>query len=125
MPWIDTFSPTTVGADRFKVSLDPRTLSPLAFQAVIFLVDYSAADVEGGAVLPLELVIQAPSIDGFVRKEYTRGRPSQIVYFPLSAGTHLVRISETGHNRAFGALSFEVGGDPADQGSAVLRRVSA
>lgn len=116
-PWIDDFSPTTVGSDRIKVSLDPRTLTPLVFRSVLFLVDYSAADAEGGIVLPIELVIQAPDVSGFVRKRYSRTKPTQIVYFPVSGGTHLVRISEVGHNQAFGALSFEVAGDAIEQGS--------
>jgi hypothetical protein len=126
MTWIDDFSPATIGADRIKVALDPRTLEPRAFEAVIFSVDYSAADAEGGIVLPIEVVVQAPTIAGYVKKIYRRSAPSEIVYFPISSGPHLIRVSERWHNKVFGALSFAVSGDPLESGSTISgRRVSA
>lgn len=124
-PWIDDFSPTTIGADRIKVALDPRTLSPRAFQAVIFSLDYSAADAEGGIVLPLEIIVQAPTIAGYKRRTFRQSKPSEFVYFPISSGQHLVRVAETGHNLVFGALVFQVSGDPLESGATVSgRRVS-
>lgn len=117
MTWIDDFSPTLVGADRIKISLDPRSLTPKAFDTTFFLIDYSGAALDGGIVLPLELIIQAPTSAGFVRSQYKRLLPTQVAYAPISSGPHLIRLAEVGHNRFFGSLRFTVAGDPIDLGS--------
>ncbi len=111
MSFIDNFSPAYVGSDRFKVTLSSRTLSPTSGQAVIFLVDYSGADAEGGPVLPIRVLIQAPTVAGFYKRVYSRFRPDEIIYFPISGGDHLVTIGELGHNQFFGSMPFFVAGD--------------
>lgn len=113
-PFIEDFSPDTIGANRFKLSLDESTLTPSAGVAVIINVDYSAADAEGGVVLPLELIIQAPTVDGYRRRLLTRSKLDQVVVIPVSAGPHMVMVRETAHNLAFGAITFDVAGDPIE-----------
>lgn len=111
MSFIDNFSPVYVGSDRFRVTLSDATLKPTAGQAVIFLVDYTPADPDGGPVLPLRVIIQAPTVAGFFKRIYTRLIPSEIIYFPISGGDHLVTVGELGHNQFFGTLPFKVAGD--------------
>lgn len=112
MSFIDDFSPLIVGSDRIEISLDPLTLNPTAGQAVIFRVDYSGAKADGGVVLPFVFTVQAPTIAGYYRKIFRRSAPSELIYFPISSGPHLVRLAEIGHNKFFGALPFQVAGDP-------------
>lgn len=112
MSFIDDFSSIVIGSDRLKISFDPRTLKPQANAAVIFSVDYSGADADGGVVLPLVFTVQAPTVAGYYRKIFRRSVPTELVYFPISSGPHLVRLAEVGHNRFFGAFPFQVAGDP-------------
>lgn len=114
MSFQEEFSPKIVGANRLKITLSPDTLTPAALTPVIFLVDYSGATADGGVVLPLEMLVQAPSTAGFKRATFTRTRPSALVYTPISSGPHLVLLREMWHNKFFGSLTFEVVGDPLD-----------
>ena len=111
MSFVDSISPDFVGAARFRVSLSADTPSPAVNQAVIFLVDYAGADSDGGVVLPLRLLIQSPTVAGFKRRIFRRNLPSQVVYFPIVGGAHLITIGEIGHNQFFGALPFTVAGE--------------
>jgi hypothetical protein len=113
--FLDTFAPLTVGAMRLKLSLDASTLIPRAGGSVLVNVDYSEADPDGGVVLPLGLIIQAPTVAGYRTKTYTSVRPDQIPCPLITAGEHLVTLKELGHNLFFGALRFTVIGDPIDQ----------
>ena len=114
MSFSEEFSPKIVGADRLKLSLSQETPKPTALLPVIFLVDYSGARADGGIVLPLEMIVQAPTVAGYRRQVYTRTSPSALVYSPISSGTHLVLLREMFHNKFFGRLVFEVSGDPID-----------
>ncbi|HEX4334682.1 MAG TPA: hypothetical protein VH062_02145 [Polyangiaceae bacterium] len=114
-PFLADFSPDNVGTNRFKLSLDVTTQSPAAGVACIVNVDYSSADADGGVVLPLEVLVQAPTVDGYRRQVLTRARLDQLVVIPISGGAHMVMVRELGHNRAFGALTFNVAGDSLEE----------
>lgn len=111
MSFIDDFSPSYVGNNVIKLSLSLKTLSPAANKLVVIEVDYSGADAYGGIVLPLQLVVQAPTVAGFYRKIFSGNQPTELFYFPISGGKHLATLSELGHNQVFGALPFDVSGD--------------
>jgi len=113
-PFIEDFSPDTIGADRFKLSLDESTLTPTAGVGVIINVDYSAADAEGGVVLAARADLQAPTVDGYRRRLLTRAKLEQIVITPSRQASTLVMVRETAHNLAFGAITFDVAGDPIE-----------
>lgn len=122
MSFIDDFSPSIIGSDRFTIALSSATLTPRVGEAVLFDIGYDAAGADGGVVLPLELIVQSPAVAGFMRKTFRRFKPVQVSYFPITAGEHLVRIAETGHNLFFGALAFTVLGDAIDEGASLGRR---
>lgn len=111
MPFIDDFSPSIVGADRLKLQIDPSTLPPTAGRAVIINVDASATVADGGIVLPVEVVIQAPTVAGSSRVVQRGQLPAQVSLFPISGGSHMVMVREIGHNQFFGAITFDVAGD--------------
>lgn len=110
-PLIEELSPETVGEDLITLTLDPLTLSPRAFSPVIVDVDYSRT-LPDGVVLPLELVIQAPSASGYVRRVIRRLAPADITFTPREGGTHLVMLREMYHQRWMGRLRVPVAGDP-------------
>ncbi|HZL96816.1 MAG TPA: hypothetical protein VFB99_24385 [Vicinamibacterales bacterium] len=107
----DEICPAYVGEDRIRVSLSEDTLAPSAFAAVDVAIDYSAADVDGGVQLPIEITVTAPNPTGFVRKTYRSNRPTLFTFKPREGGDHLVRVREVAHNRWFGVLRVSVAGD--------------
>lgn len=110
MALLDDLSPDFVGGDVIALSLREESLEPKAFGAVSLDVDYSGA-VPGGISRPLELVIQAPTKAGYVRKIFRRVIPKIVTFFPVSGGEHLVLIREVGHNQFHGKIVVDVAGD--------------
>jgi hypothetical protein len=110
-PLIEEISPETIGEDRIVLQLTEASRSPRAFRAVEISVDYSAC-APGGVVLPLELLIQAPSPSGFRRTVIRRSVPSSIAFIPREGGLHFVLLRERQHNRWLGKLRVPVAGDP-------------
>jgi hypothetical protein len=114
MPFIEDFSPENIQARRITIALNKSTLNPKALDTVIFDLDYSGADTEGGIVLPLTIVVQAPTSGGYSLRHVFFSKPRQHVYRPISSGNHLITVRESGHNLFFGSLPFVVAGDPLD-----------
>lgn len=107
----DEICPAYIGEDRIRVSLSEDTLAPRAFAAVDITIDYTAADTDGGVVLPIEITVTAPNPTGFVKKTYRANRPTLFTFKPREGGDHLVRVREVAHNRWFGVLTVNVAGD--------------
>lgn len=112
---IDDLSPRTIGEDKITLTLSDTTPNPIAFGAVQIDIDTTRADAEGGLILPLELFIQAPTDAGFRTDVFRRTLPESFVFFPISAGQHLVLIREVGHNRWHGKLVIIVEGEDLDE----------
>ena len=110
-PIVEELSPAYVGEDRITLQLDASTQSPRANSSVVVLIDYSPA-APAGVVLPLELLIQAPSAGNVVRKVFRRIAPITITFTPREGGLHGVLLRELGHNRWQGRLRVQVAGDP-------------
>lgn len=110
-PLIEELAPETIGEDLITLTLNQLTLAPRAFSPVIVDVDY-ARTLPDGVVLPLELVIQAPSPSGYIRRIIRRLAPADITFTPREGGTHLVMLRELWHNRWLGKLRVPVAGDP-------------
>lgn len=111
---LDELCPEEVG--RRALRLLPATLDPpRAFNAYDLEVGFDPTlGVEAervGLVLPLELTITAPTRSGFVRHVYRRVVPGLITFVPKEGGLHLVRLSELGHNRYWGAYVVDVAGE--------------
>lgn len=109
-PPVEEISPATMGEDKILLSLDPTILKPRALAPVLINVDYSACDPDG-VVLPLELIVQAPSPVNIQRRLFTRIAPTSLSFIPKEGGTHGVMLRELGHNRWTGKLRIEVAGD--------------
>ncbi|AUX31913.1 MULTISPECIES: hypothetical protein [Sorangium] len=108
----DLLNPPSLGEQRLKLSRvlhdGQSTVPPArAFSPVDLQVDYSGCIPEG-IVLPLELVVVAPSPSGFVRRTYRRVRPATVTFTPQEGGEHLVRIAEVGHARWWGSIVINV-----------------
>ena len=115
MTIIDDISPTFIGEDRIVLTLSQDTPNPKAFAPVQIDIDYSAADPEGGIVLPLELIVNAPSDANFSRRIIRRSLPSSIIIKPQEGGEHLVLLRECGHNKFVGIFILDVAGDPTEE----------
>lgn len=114
---IDNIAPSNIGEDRISVSVNTSSLPLLALNPAVIDIDYSAADDYGGVVLPIEIMVQPPSIDGigFVRRVYRKWIPTSFSFVPLVAGQHLILVKECCHNLWQGRLVVSVGGDEADK----------
>jgi len=112
----DLIAPSEIGEDRLGLSIDPSCLPMLAMNNIIINIDYSAVGANG-VTLPIEFIVQPPSVDGigYVRRVYRKHVPSSIVFFPITAGRHLVLVKECCHNLWQGRLVIDVGGDEADK----------
>lgn len=107
---LEEISPEYVGEDRIVVSL--VTVSPIALSPVILEIDYEQAGDEG-VILPIEVIVQPPSIDGsgYSRRVFRHSTPQGFVWTPITTGPHLVLVREVGHNRWQGRLVVQVAGD--------------
>lgn len=112
-PIMEELSPETIGEDLIVLSLDVQSLDPRAFRPITVNVDYSACEPDG-IVLPLELLIVAPSPSGFSHRHFTRTAPTSILFIPREGGLHGLLLREVGHNRWNGRLRIQVAGDPLD-----------
>ncbi len=112
---IEELSPETIGEDRITLTLDPTSLSPRAFSSVLVNVDYSRCAPDG-VVLPLEIIIQAPTAGNAVPRIARRAAPASIAFTPREGGLHGVTLREIGHNRWVGKLRIWVAGDPLTGG---------
>lgn len=117
----DEICPGYVATELIKLSLAQPEATPRAFQFILIDVDYSAADEVGGMVLPLELMVTAPTPSNFDRTYSDLLLPSQIAFQPVEGGRHLVTLREVAHNRVYGNLLVEVAGDVTDPLQAVPR----
>lgn len=111
---VSDICPEYVGEQLLTIALGPATLSPRAFNALDITIDYAKAVARGGVVLPLELVITAPSSSNFVRRFFRRTAPTTISFVPREGGRHLIRLAESAHNQWWGSLVVEVSGEQTD-----------
>lgn len=105
---LEEICPSYVGEDRLVLSLlTEGTIR--AFSQARIGVSYAATAPEG-TMLPLEMIIQGPSQQSYVRRVYSRTRPTTLLVTPREGGPHLVLLREFGHNRWWGRVSFNVDG---------------
>jgi hypothetical protein len=110
----DVLNPPSLGEQRLTLSRvlpdGQSTVPPArAFSPVDIQVDYAGCLPEG-VVLPLELVVVAPSPAGFVQRTYRRVKPTTVTFTPQEGGEHLVRLAEVGHGRWWGSIVIDVQG---------------
>lgn len=110
----DEICPGYIGTQLITLSLAQPEEAPRAFRFVLIDVDYSAADEVGGIVLPLEVMVTAPTMANFDRTYLERVASVQIGFLPVEGGRHLVTLREVAHNRAYGTLVVDVAGDVTD-----------
>lgn len=110
MTLVDDIAPRYYGEDRLRLTLSNPHQRLSAFVPVLITVNYAAALPEG-IVLPLEFTVTAPTPSNSLRKFFKYLAPNQLAFTPREGGSHLVRLAESFHNRWFGALVLEIGGD--------------
>lgn len=110
---IDELSPATIGEEKITLQLDPGTNAKV-FSVVQVNVDYSPAEPAGVAV-PLDFIIQGPSVSSYRERVFRRSRPNTLSFVPIEAGEHLVLLREQAHNRWIGRLIVTIAGDPFQQ----------
>lgn len=104
----DAICPPYIGEKRFVLSLlTDGTIR--AFAQMRIGVDYSACFPEG-TMLPLEMIVQGPSQQSYVRRVYSRARPTALLVTPKEGGSHLVTLREFAHNKYWGSLVVNVDG---------------
>lgn len=108
---IEEICPEYIGEERITLSFDTTSIVPRANLALLIRVDYSLCDPEGGAVLPLEMLVQGPSPSSFRRRVISRTKPAELVVTPREGGRHLVLLREMAHNRFHGKIAFDVAGE--------------
>lgn len=82
-----------------------------AHRSIELLVQPSATALKSGVVLPVEVIIQAPSARFFERRIFERSFPSALSFTPRQGGKFLITVAECGHNFFWGSLAFDVTGD--------------
>lgn len=110
---IDVLSPTTIGEGKISVTLDPRTVL-LTERPITVNFNFARADANGGVTLPLiiEVVpVSDPEKTGYQKSTFRSTRPSSYTFTVEGAGTYLVLIRESAHNKWVGQLRVIVGGD--------------
>lgn len=114
---LDEICPSYIGEDRLVLQL--QVIGAVrAFEQTAISVDYSATAPEG-VVLPLELIIQGPSPQSYVRRVFTRSRPNTLIFTPREGGSHLVTLREFAHNKWWGRLVVSVEGQSLQEPRAV------
>ena len=104
----DDLAPDYLGEDRIDLSL--ATSAPRAFAPVDIDVDYSRT-LPDYVVLPLEMIVRAPSDANFERKYFRRVAPSVLSFTAKEGGKHLVLLRETAHNHWLGKIEIDVAGE--------------
>ena len=115
---VEEINPDFVKTKRLTITNADALTKPLAFNTLVFDVDYSAADEFGGIVMPLEMIVTGPSDSSFVREVFglelggisQRDPPTSIAFTPREGGRFNVMIREVGHNKLFGTLQLDVEG---------------
>jgi hypothetical protein len=105
---LDEICPPYYAEDRIDLSLS-STARIRARDRVAISVSYTRTATEG-LVLPLEMIVQGPSEQSYLRRIYRRIRPQMLLLTPKEGGPHLVVLREYGHNKWWGSISFEVDG---------------
>jgi hypothetical protein len=108
-PTIEELSPSYVREKRLDLALDPMA-KPRANQSLLVTVGYSRTLPEG-IMLPLIFEVQAPSAQGYLRREFTRTAPESIIFTPREGGTHTLILREAAHNRWWQSLVIQVEGE--------------
>lgn len=112
--FLEELAPAGLRAPKIALALvDPRDV-PRAFTPVLITVSYAGLAGDGGAVLPLELLVKGPSLASLRQHVFRRVLPSQITIQPREGGSFLVLLREVGHNQHYGQLVVEVEGDPIE-----------
>lgn len=107
---LEELSPSYVRERRIDLSLAVDSESPLALRSVLIEVSYSRTMPEG-VVLPLVFEVHGPSADSYLRREYLRSAPRNIIFTPREGGRHMVSLREIAHNKWWGSLIFDVAGE--------------
>src|SRR5512138_3227942 len=94
---LDEICPPYYGEDKIDLSLATEG-AIRAFSQVLISVDYSRALPED-VMLPLEMIVQGPSQQSYVRRVYSRAKPTTLIFAPKEGGSHLVLLREYGHNK--------------------------
>ena len=108
--FLEELSPPGLRAAKIVLALADARDIPRAFAPVLITVSYAALVSDGGAMLPLELLVKGPSQASLTRHVYRRVLPSQITIQPREGGSYLVLLREIGHNQHYGQLVVEVEG---------------
>jgi hypothetical protein len=107
---IEELSPTYLGETRIVLSCLTEESRVLAHHPIEVSIDVTEALPEG-LVLPLELIVQGPSVGSHQRKVFSRTVPSTIIFTPREGGLHLIKIAELGHNKWWGSTKIAIAGD--------------
>lgn len=110
---VDEISPDFVGAEAIGLSLADPLVPILAHRAIGIQVDY-AETFPAFVALPIEVTIQGPNPDNFIRKIHTRSPPKVVTFTPKDGGTHTVLVREVSHNKWYGTLDVEVLGETSE-----------
>lgn len=115
MDSLSLISPAYVGEERIVLRLSPAT-EVVAYRPITVEVDYSGAG-EPGVCPPLEIVVQPAwgtggRANGYRLDIYDVSLPTAYTFSVPGAGTYLCVVRERFHNRWWGRLLVEVGGDP-------------
>jgi hypothetical protein len=113
---LDEISPEFIRSEVFTLTLSEPLVAAKAFTAVLIDVNYDGADEFGGVMNPLELTIDSPSPDLFVRDIFgdvaggisQREPPSQVAFTPKEGGRFRITLREVGHNKLYGTLQVDV-----------------
>lgn len=108
----DELCPPYFGEDRLDLSLVTQG-AVRAFARLVIAVSYARA-LPNGTVLPLEMIVQGPSQQSYVRRVFTRARPATLLFAPREGGSHLVLLREFAHNKWWGRLVIDVSGPSLD-----------
>lgn len=112
---LDVLAPDYVKTSVISVTLADPLATPRAFQAIDLLVELTGAALTSGIMLPVDLLIMAPSCVSrrapLVRHTYKRVLPGRIAFVPKEGGPHLVLLREQAHNLFWGSLVVDVQGE--------------
>jgi hypothetical protein len=109
---LDEICPPYYGEDRLDLSLTTQG-RVRAFTQTSIAVSY-ARTLPEGVLLPLEMIVQGPSAQSYVRRVYSRSRPTTLFFTPKEGGSHLILLREFAHNRWWGRVAVTVDGPLLD-----------
>jgi hypothetical protein len=89
----------------------------LAHQPISLAISYARC-APTGVVLPIVVTVSSGSSqDSYRRVVFARVAPDSFTFTPREGGPHVIRVSESFHNRWWGALRLDVGGARLNQGT--------